>query len=174
MRSTASECGGSMRVMGIEAVCAPARAKPRPGTRYTPPPTVEIVEPNHVWAADVTYIPMVCGFLDRVAIIDGVSRWSGMAAVEHQRCEFLRGGAGGGLLRFGKPRIFNTDQGSTFTAEAFTSKLVTARLASRFRWTMLLHAITLHRTAMALDQVRRSASESLRRWLRGAVRISSG
>src|SRR5271155_4262233 len=51
---------------------------------------------------------------------------SGMAAVEHQRCEFLRGALEEALLRFGKPRIFNSDQGSTFTAEAFTGKLVTA------------------------------------------------
>ena len=49
-----------------------------------------------------------------------------MAAVEHQRCEFLRGGAGGGAASVRKAADFNTDQGSTFTAEAFTSKLVTA------------------------------------------------
>src|SRR5277367_936247 len=51
---------------------------------------------------------------------------SGMAAVEHQRASFCAAALEEALLRFGKPRIFNTDQGSTFTAEAFTSKLVTA------------------------------------------------
>ena len=49
-----------------------------------------------------------------------------MAAVEHQRCEFLRGDAGGGAASVRKAADFNTDQGSTFTAEAFTRKLVTA------------------------------------------------
>ena len=45
------------------------------------------------------------------------------------RCELLRGGAEEALLRFAKPGIFNTDQGVTFTAEAFTSKLATTGVA---------------------------------------------
>ena len=66
-----------MRVMGIEALV------PRPGTSKAAPGHkiysyllrgLKIVEPNHVWAADVTYIPMACGFLYLVAIIDWASR----------------------------------------------------------------------------------------------------
>src|SRR5271170_4886296 len=88
---------------------------------------LKIVETNHVWAADVTYIPMSCGFLYLVAIIDWASRavlaWPLSNTNDASFCAAALEEA---LLRFGKPRIFNTDQGSTFTAEAFTSKLVTA------------------------------------------------
>ena len=119
-----------MRVMGIEALV------PRPGTSKAAPGHkiysyllrgLKIVEPNHVWAADVTYIPMACGFLYLVAIIDWASRavlaWRLSNTNDASFCAAALEEA---LLRFGKPRIFNTDQGSTFTAEAFTSKLVTA------------------------------------------------
>ena len=97
-----------MRVMGIEAlVPRPGTSKAAPGHKIYPYLLrgLKIVEPNHVWAADVTYIPMACGFLYRVAIIDWASRaGSGVAAVEHQRCELLRGGAGGGAASVRKAR----------------------------------------------------------------------
>ena len=88
---------------------------------------LKIVKPNHVWAADVTHIPMACGFLYLVAIID----WASRAVLAWQLsntndASFCAAALEEALLRFGKPRIFNTDQGSTFTARAFTSKLVTA------------------------------------------------
>ena len=66
-----------MRVMGIEALV------PRPGTSRAAPGHkihayllrgVAITEPNHVWAYDITYIPMARGFLSLVAIIDWASR----------------------------------------------------------------------------------------------------
>ena len=73
------------------------------------------------------YIPMACGFLYLMAIIDWASRavlaWRLSNTNDASFCAAALEEA---LLRFGKPRIFNTDQGSTFTAEAFTSKLVTA------------------------------------------------
>ena len=71
-----------------------------------------------MWAADVTYIPMACGFLDPVAIIDWATRavlaWRLSNTNDASFCAAALIEA---LLRFGKPRIFNTDQGST-TAEA--------------------------------------------------------
>jgi putative transposase len=66
-----------MRVMGIEALV------PRPGTSKAASGHkiysylmrgLSIIEPNHVWAADITYIPMAHGFLYLVAIIDWASR----------------------------------------------------------------------------------------------------
>jgi putative transposase len=73
---------------------------------------------------------MACGFLYLVAIIDWASRavlaWRLSNTNDASFCAAALEEA---LLRFGKPRIFNTDQGSTFTAEAFTSKLVTAGVA---------------------------------------------
>ena len=112
---------------------------PRPGTSKTAPGHkiypyllrgLKVTEPNHVWAADVTYIPMACGFLYLVAIIDWASRavlaWRLSNTNDASFCAAALEEA---LLRFGKPRIFNTDQGSTFTAEAFTSKLAAAGVA---------------------------------------------
>ena len=96
-----------MRVMGIEAlVPRPGTSKAAPGHKIYPYLLrgLKITEPNHVWAADVTYIPMACGFLYLVAIIDWAT--SGMAAVEHQRCELLRGGAGGGAASVRKAADF--------------------------------------------------------------------
>src|SRR5271165_6952498 len=122
-----------MRVMGIEALV------PRPGTsKAAPGHTIypyllrglAITEPNHVWAADVTYIPLACGFLYLVAIIDWASRavlaWRLSNTNDASFCAAALEEA---LLRFGKPRIFNTDQGSTFTAEAFAGKLAAAGVA---------------------------------------------
>src|SRR5271155_4888639 len=112
-----------MRVMGIEALV------PRPGTSQAAPGNkiypyllcgLKIVEPNHVWSADVTYIPMASGHLYLVAIIDWASRavlaWRLSNTNDASFCAAALEEA---LLRFGRPRIFNTDQGSTFTAEAF-------------------------------------------------------
>ena len=56
-----------------------------------------------------------------------------MAAVEEQRSSFCAAALEEALLRFGKPRIFNTNQGSTFTAEAFAGKLAAAGVV--IRWT---------------------------------------
>jgi hypothetical protein len=66
-----------MRVMGIEAlVPRPGTSKPSPGHKIYPYLLrgLAIAEPNHVWAADITYIPMARGFLYLVAIIDWASR----------------------------------------------------------------------------------------------------
>jgi hypothetical protein len=68
---------------------------------------LKIVETNHVWAADVTYIPMACGFLYLVAII----HWASRAVLawrlsNTKRCEFLRGGAGGGAASVRKAADF--------------------------------------------------------------------
>ena len=122
-----------MRTMGIEAlVPRPGTSKAAPGHKIYPYLLrgLKIVEPNHVWAADVTYIPMACGFLYLVAIIDWASRavlaWRLSNTNDASFCAAALGEA---LLRFGKPRIFNTDQGSTFTAEAFVGKLAAAGVA---------------------------------------------
>ncbi|MGH6864456.1 MAG: IS3 family transposase [Methylocella sp.] len=130
MESTAKRVRRLMRVMGIEApVPPPGASKGAPGHKIYPCLLrgLKIVEPNPVWAADVTDIPMASGFLYLAAIIDWASRavlaWRLSNTNDASFCAAALEEA---LLQFGKPRIFNTDQGSTFTAEAFTSKLVTA------------------------------------------------
>jgi putative transposase len=116
-----------MRVMGLESVA------PKPGTSEPHPEhpvfpyllrNLAICRPNQVWAADITYIPMARGFAYLVAIIDWYSRrvlaWRLSNTLESTFCiETLQEALG----RFGKPDIFNTDQGSQFTADAFTKVL---------------------------------------------------
>ena len=122
-----------MRVMGIEAlVPRPGTSKAAPGHKIYPYLLrgLKIVEPNHVWAADVTFIPMACGFLYLVVIIDWASRavlaWRLSNTNDASFCAAALEEA---LLRFGTPRIFNTVQGSTFTAEAFAGKLAATGVA---------------------------------------------
>jgi putative transposase len=85
-----------------------------------------ITRPDQVWSTDITYIPMVHGFMYLVAIIDWYSRyilaWQLSNTLEGTFClETLN-------LALGhrQPEIFNTDQGSQFTAHAFTSRLTEA------------------------------------------------
>jgi putative transposase len=83
-----------------------------------------IERPNQVWAADVTYVPMAKGFLYLVAIIDWHSRkvlsWQLSNMLDADFCvEALQQA----LATYGRPEIFNTDQGCQFTSEAFTSVL---------------------------------------------------
>jgi Transposase and inactivated derivatives len=122
-----------MRLMGIVAlVPRPGTSKPAPGHKIYPYLLrgVAITEPNHVWATDITYIPMQHGFLYLVAVIDWASRavlaWRLSNTMDTRFCIDALDEA---LARYGAPRIFNTDQGSQFTSEAFTGRLITAGVA---------------------------------------------
>ena len=169
-----------MRVMGIEAlVPRPGTSKAAPGHKIYPYLLrgLKIVEPNHVWAADVTYIPMACGFLYLVAIIDWASR------------------SGSGMWR-----LSNTNDAS-FCAAALEEALLPVRKAADFQYRSGLHFHRrgFHQQALVtagvvismdgrgrfmdnifIERLWRSIKyeevhlKSLRRWLRGAVRgISS-
>ena len=99
-----------MGTMGIEAlVPRPGTSKAALGHKIYPYLLrgLAITEPNNVWAADVTYIPMACGFLYLVAIIDWASRavlaWRLSNTNDASFCAAALEEA---LLRFGKPRIF--------------------------------------------------------------------
>jgi putative transposase len=115
-----------MQVMGLKAIYrCPRTSRPTPGHRIYPYLLrgMKITRPNQVWAADITYIPMARGFLYLVAIIDWYSRyvlsWRLSNTLEAGFCiEALQE-----ALKKGKPEIFNTDQGSQFTSEAFTGLL---------------------------------------------------
>ncbi len=122
-----------MRMMGVVAlVPRPGTSKPAPGHRIYPYLLrgMTITEPNHVWATDITYIPMERGFLYLVAVIDWASRavlaWRLSNTMDASFCIAALDEA---LARYGKPRIFNTDQGSQFTSEAFTGRLIAAGVA---------------------------------------------
>jgi len=115
-----------MRTMGLKAIYRrPRTSQPAPGHKIYPYllSGMKITRPNQVWASDITYIPMARGFLYLVAIIDWYSRyvlsWRLSNTLDAGFCiEALQE-----ALRKGKPEIFNTDQGSQFTGEAFTGLL---------------------------------------------------
>ena len=122
-----------MRLMGLEAIYR----KPDTG-RAAPAHTVYpyllrglAIEPvNHVWCADITYIPMARGFPYLVAIMDRASRavlaWRPSNTLD---ADFRVDALEQALGRFGAPEIFNTDQGSQFTGQAFTGVLLAAGVA---------------------------------------------
>ena len=100
---------------------------------------LEITRANHVWAADITYIPMVKGFCYLVAIMDWASRmvlsWRLSNTLDSSFCVDALEEA---IAKYGHPEIFNTDQGSQFTAGAFTdtlrSKGIAISMDGKGRW----------------------------------------
>jgi putative transposase len=131
-----------MRRMGIEALGPkPRTSKPAPGHKIYPYllRDLTIERPNHVWAADITYIPIGHGFLYLVAVIDWASRavlaWRLSNTMDASFCVEALEEA---LARYGRPDIFNTDQGSQFTGAAFTGALIEAgvriSMDGRGRW----------------------------------------
>jgi putative transposase len=131
-----------MRLMGIAGLGPkPRTTKPAPGHKVYPYLLRDLVidRPNQVWAADITYIPIGRGFLYLVAIIDWFSRavlaWRLSNTMDTAFCVDALDAA---LARFGRPDIFNTDQGSQFTSVAFTGRLASAGIRismdGRGRW----------------------------------------
>ena len=116
-----------MRIMGIEAIApGPSTSRPHPEHKVYPYLLrhVAVIRANQVWAADITYIPMAHGFVYLVAIIDWYSRtvlsWKLSNTLDTRFCVEALEEA---LRRWGKPDIFNTDQGAQFTAEAWVEVL---------------------------------------------------
>jgi len=131
-----------MRKMGIAALGPkPRTTVPAPGHKIYPYLLrgVAIERPNRVWASDITYIPIGRGFLYLVAIMDWASRavlsWRLSNTMDASFCVSALEEA---LARFGRPEIFNTDQGSQFTSAAFTGTLAAAgvkiSMDGRGRW----------------------------------------
>jgi len=121
-----------MEVMGLQAIYPkPNLSKPAPGHRIYPYllRDVKIERVDQVWSCDITYIRMTQGFIYLMAFIDWFSRyvlsWSVSISLEVDFCLQALDRA----LRRGKPEIFNTDQGSQFTSDAFTGRLQKADIA---------------------------------------------
>ena len=122
-----------MRLMGLEAIYqAPRTSAPHPAHRIYPYllKGLAIDRPNQVWCADITYIPVQRGFLYLVAIMDWATRhvlsWRLSNTMDAGFCvEALQEA----LSRYGRPEIFNTDQGSQFTSFYFTGALKDAGIA---------------------------------------------
>ncbi|MEK6730285.1 MAG: IS3 family transposase [Planctomycetota bacterium] len=116
-----------MQKVGLMAIFQkPNTSKPHPEHRIYPYLLrgLDIQEPNHVWCADVSYIPMRRGFLYLVAIMDWASRkvlsWRLSNTLDAEFCVAALEEA---MAKYGKPAIFNTDQGSQFTSLDFTQAL---------------------------------------------------
>jgi putative transposase len=117
-----------MKRMGIAAIYRrPSTSKPAPGHKIFPYllRKLAITRPNQVWAMDLTYIPMARGFVYLAAVMDWFSRkvlaWRVSITMEAAFCIEAVEDA---LARYGKPEIFNTDQGSQFTSSDFTGLLL--------------------------------------------------
>ena len=121
-----------MRLMGLEAIYqAPKTSTPHPAHRIYPYllKGLAIDRPNQVWCADITYIPVQRGFLYLVAIMDWATRhvlaWRLSNTMDVRFCLEALNEA---LARYGKPEIFNTDQGSQFTSFEFAGLLKAAEI----------------------------------------------
>lgn len=119
-----------MRLMGLMPIYQkPNTSKPNKQHKIYPYLLrgLNITEPNHVWCADITYIPMRKGFLYLVAIMDWATRrvlsWRLSNTMDTDFCIEALNEA---IHRFGAPKIFNTDQGSQFTSMPWISKLKSA------------------------------------------------
>ncbi len=118
------------RLMGMLGLAgmAPGPNTSRPHSQHKIYPYllrgVNVIRPNQVWSTDITYIRLAHGFVYLVAVIDWYSRkvlsWRLSNTLETGFCVDCLEQA---LQAYGKPEIFNTDQGCQFTSEAFTSVL---------------------------------------------------
>jgi putative transposase len=117
-----------MKRMGIAAIYRrPNTSKPAPGHKIYPYLLrgVKVDQPDQVWATDITYIPMARGFVYLVAIVD----WFSRRVLAHRvsitmEADFCVEALEEAITRYGKPKVFNSDQGSQFTGEDFTDVLL--------------------------------------------------
>lgn len=119
-------------ILGLQSIAPKPRTTIRaPGQAVYPYLLrgLAITRPNHVWACDITYVPMQRGYLYLVAVMDWFSRhvlaWRLSNSMEVEFCLEALDEA----LLGGRPEIFNTDQGSQFTSREFTSRLSQASIA---------------------------------------------
>lgn len=116
-----------MEMMGIRAIVPGPNTSKRHQEHKVYPYLLKdllIDHPNQVWSTDITYIRLLRGFLYLVAIMDWYSRyvlsWQLSNSLDHIFClDALEES-----FRFGRPEIFNSDQGVQFTSEEFTGKLL--------------------------------------------------
>ena len=121
-----------MREMGLEAIYPKPRLSCSNHAHRVYPyllSGIEITKPNQVWCTDITYIRLNSGFVYLAAIMDWFSRyvlsWELSVSLDTEFCLSALDRA----LEYGRPEIFNSDQGSQFTSQAFTDKLLSAGIA---------------------------------------------
>ena len=116
-----------MRKMGIEGISPKRRTTLRMEGHQVYPyllRNLEINRPNQVWCCDITYIPMRLGFLYLVAVMDWYSRYVLSWRLSNSMdVDFCMDALEDAFSSFGRPEIFNPDQGSQFTSREFTGAL---------------------------------------------------
>jgi putative transposase len=157
-----------MKRMGIAALYRrPNTSKPARGHKIYPYLLrgLAVARPNQVWAMDITYIPMAHGFVYLAAVVDWFSRrilsWRVSITME---VEFCLAAVEEALARHGRPEIFNTDQGSQ---PGLHRPVARQRHRDQHGWQGRM-ARRVRRAALALGQIRRGLSASLRQRRRGA------
>lgn len=135
-----------------------------------------IQKPNQVWCTDITYIPLKQGFVYLVAVMDWYSRkvlsWRISNTMDARFCvEALKDA----MRKYGKPKIFNTDQGSQFTSKEFTDVLKDADIKismdGRRRWIdnvfieRLWRSLKYECVYLNAFEIGRQAREGIGRWL---------
>ena len=152
-----------MRLMGIQAIY-PRRNSSSPGKEHKRYPyllrNLPITHVNQVWSADITYVPLLRGFMYKRSLSStGHSRY----VLAWQLSNTLDGGFCLEALRQalvkGQPKIFNTDQGAQFTADAFTACLLAADIQGQHGRPRPRPRQRLLRTPMAQRQVRKHLSQ---------------
>lgn len=117
-----------MRKMGLQSIA------PKPNTSMAHPDhkrypyllrNLEIICPDQVWCSDITYIPLPGGFVYLTAVMDWYSRfvlsWEISVTMDSSFCVSALESA---FRRYGRPEIFNTDQGSQYTSNEYTSTVL--------------------------------------------------
>ena len=160
-----------MKRMGIAAIYRrPNTSNPAPGHKVYPYllRNLAVTRPNQVWAMDITYIPMSRGFVYLAAVVDWFSRrvlaWRLSITLTADFCiEALEEALG----RYGKPEIFNTDQGSQFTSLDFITVLKEAEIKISMDGQRRLARQCLRRAPLAIGEIRGGLPTRLCQRLRG-------
>ena len=177
-----------MKRMGIEAIYRkPNTSKRGPGHKIYPYllRKTKVVRPDHVWAMDITYIPMARGLVYLAAVVD----WFSRRVLSHRvsitmEADFCVEALEEALAKHGQPEIFNTDQGSQFTGAAFTDVLLKARVAismdGKGSWRdnvfveRLWRSVKYEEVVCCGNLLRSGAGQLYRRWRKVLRRRSAG
>jgi putative transposase len=121
-----------MRIMGLEGIFPGRKTTMRAPDHKVYPyllRSLDVDRPDQVWCSDITYVPLRHGYMYLVAVMDWFSRhvlsWRLSNSLESTFCIEALDEA----LERARPDIFNTDQGSQFTSDGFTSRLISQRVA---------------------------------------------
>ena len=162
-----------MQQMGIEAVYRrPRTSNPAPGHKIFPYLLrgLTIDRANQVWASDITYIPMARGFVYLAAVMDWFARrilaWRLSITLG---VDFCIEAVDEALRLHGRPEIFNTDQGSQFTSDAFTELAHRKRHRHQHGRKGRVARQRVHRALLAHGEVRGGVHQGIRQRGRGTL-----